>query len=353
MKNIVQFLCFLILIPFFGCDEDKFSPIVEIDIPAHKPRLAIRADWAVGSDSLAVFVSKSRGVLDKTPTNFNQTIKYWAGNGKDSIKIFQEYYDTVPNTKVELLRNGQLLGTIPYSKRGYHVAKGLFKLDTISGTNYTIRVSAPNFETVEASQKVQGNFTILRGTHRRDGAIYSDRSDPFSSPRRGDELTFELVDNGSDENYYTISTPENYGFYNPGGSSSVNITKDTLKKQYFANGFINVIDPNMEDAFLPDRTFNGKNYIWRFWLQHDLYFYLQNSNRGEYFNSRIKSGDKITTNVLSVGKDYVLFLKTLDLAYTAQDNPFFTEPVILHTNVKNGYGIFTISRVKSVTIVVP
>lgn len=352
MKNIIQFLSLFLLIPFFACDEDKFSPIVEIDIPAHTPRLAIRADWTAGSDSLAVFVTKSRGVLDKTTPNFNQTIKYWNGNGRDSIKVVQEYYDTVANTKVELLRNGQLLGTIPYSKRGYHVAKGLFKLDTISGITYTLKVSAPNFETVEASQKTQGNFALLRGTHRPDGAIYTDLSDPFSSPQRGDELSFEIQDNGIDENFYTISSPERYGFYNFGGSS-VSISKDTLKKQYFANGYLNNIDPNMANGFLPDRTFNGKSYLWRFWLQPDLYFNEKDSNSGAYLNSKIKSGDKIMATISSVNKDYVLFLKTLDLAYSAQDNPFFTEPVILHTNVKNGYGIFTISRVKTFTIVVP
>lgn len=351
MKNLIQFLGLILLIPFFACDEDKFSPIVEIDIPAHTPRLVVRADWQTGGDSLAVFVSKSRGVLDKTPTNFNQTYKYWNGNGRDSIKVVQEYYDTVPNTKVEILRNGQLLGTIPYATKGYHIAKKLYKLDSVSGTTYTIRVSAPNFETVEASQKVQENFKILRGGYRKDAAVLRDLSDPFSSPRRGDELTFELEDNGNDENYYFISKPQIPNFYSSFGHSSVIITKDTLKKQYVATGYLNNIDPNMEDNFLPDRIFNGKNYVWRFWLQPDLYFYAPNSSA--YLNSKIKSGDKIMVTISSVTKDYVLFLKTLDLAYSAQDNPFFTEPVILHTNVKNGYGIFTISSTKSAIIVIP
>jgi hypothetical protein len=348
MKNIINFIGILLLFPFVACNEDKFSPIVEIDIPAHTPRLAIRADWAAGSDSLAVFVSKSKSVLDKTPTNFNQTIKYWSGVGKDSIKVVQEYYDTVPNTKVELLRNGQLLGTIPYSRRGYHIAKGLFKLDTISGTNYTIRVSAPNFETVEASQKVQGNFTILRGTHRRDGAIYTDLSDLFSSPQRGDELSFEIQDNGNDENFYALNNAFNLGYYNS-ASPFILITRDSIRKVFTAQEQAQYIDPNMVDGFLPDRIFNGKNYIWRFWIQPDHYFNGDNGN----IPTKIRKGDKINVSITSFTKDYVLFLKTLGLAYTAQDNPFFTEPVILHTNVKNGYGIFTISLVKPITIVVP
>jgi hypothetical protein len=54
-----------------------------------------------------------------------------------------------------------------------------------------------------------------------------------------------------------------------------------------------------------------------------------------------------------VTKDFVLFEKSLRLAYDANDNPFFTEPVILHSNVKNGYGIFTIGRVQTVNFVIP
>lgn len=344
MKNIIRLSAVLLLLSLLSCDEDRFSPIVEIDIPPHTPRLVIRADWSAGSDSLAVFVSKSRGVLDKTPTNFNQTYSYW--NGRDTIRNVNEYYDTVANAKVELLRNGQLLGTIPYFNKGYHYAKGLLKLDTISGTTYTIRVSAPNFETVEASQIIQNKFNILRGGYRANGAVASDPFDPFSSPEKGDELTIELQDNGNDENYYTLESLNS----NRWGGNYVFISRDSAGKTYTAQNYLRNIDPVMEDAFLPDRTFNGKNYVWRFWLQPDTYFYYSNGNR---FKSKLKTGDKIQMRIRSSSKDYVLFVKTLDLAYNAQDNPFFTEPVILHSNVKKGYGIFTIGSVQTVTLVLP
>ncbi|MDZ7879314.1 MAG: DUF4249 family protein [Saprospiraceae bacterium] len=347
MKNIINFIGILLLIPFFACDEDSFSPLVEIDIPAHTPRLVIRADWQAGSDSLAVFVSKSKGVLDKTKANFSQVFSYW--NGKDSIKYVQEHYDTVPNTKVELLRNGLLLGTIPYSRKGYHVANKLYKLDTVSGATYTIRVSAPNFETVEAAQKIQEGFKILRGGYRKDAALYRDLSDPFSSPQRGDELTIEIQDSGNDENYYALNGSGSFGFFR---SPDALVSRDSMGQKFEAFGYINNIDPNEENDFLPDRSFNGKNYSWRFWLRPNLDFYSSNGN-GNGGISQLKSGDKITVNISSATKDYVLFLKTLDLTASAQDNPFFSEPVILYTNVKNGYGIFTIGSAKSAIIVIP
>jgi hypothetical protein len=347
MKNIIKFCSFCIILSFISCNgEDTFAPIVEIETPPHTPRLVIRADWSAGSDSLAVFVSRSKGVLDKAKANFSYTYSYW--NGRDSIKYVQEYYDTVPNTKVELLRNGQLLGTIPYFNKGYHVSKKLYKLDTISGTVYTIRVSAPNFATVEASQKIQNRFTVLRGSYKADAAVSNDPFDPFSTPERGDELSFEFTDNANDENYYVTESP-NQGRW---GGTGIYVTRDSANKVYSGFGNLRDIDPNMQDGFLSDRAFSGKSYVWRFWLQPNLYFYDQ-TNGSHGFNSSLKKGDKVSILIRSASKDFALFIKTLRLARDAQDNPFFSEPVILHSNVKNGYGIFTIGSLQTVNFVIP
>lgn len=349
MKNIVFFFLFISLLAFASCDEDRFSPIYEVDIPPHTPRLVIRADWSSGSDSLAVFVSKSRGVLDKTPANFSDTFRYSTGT-KDTT-VIQRYYDTVAGAKVELLRDGQLLGTIPYFGKGYHVSKGLFKLDSFSGVTYTIRVSAPKLETVEASQKTQKRFSVLRGSHKTDGAISRDLSDPFSTPERGDELGFELQDNGGDENYYTLQAIDILGNVASGINQVVLINRDSLRQTFDSFGNLRNIDPNMEDNILSDRTFNGKNYVWRFWLQPNLYFYSRTTFNG--FNGKPKSGDRVTAQIRSLSKDYYLFIKTLDLVNTSKDNLFFSEPVVLHSNVKNGYGIFTIGSVQKVSFVIP
>ena len=347
MKNLFSFC---IMLTFISCDSNTFSPIVELDIPPHTTRLVIRADWSAGSDSLAVFVSKSRGVLDSTKLNFSQS--YFYLRGKDTVRYFVQQYDTVPNAKVELLRNGQLLGTIPYYDKGYHLAKGLFKLDTVVGTSYTIRVSAPNFETVEATQKVQNRFSILRGKYLANGALFKYPYDPLGSPEKGDALSVELQDNGNDENYYLLES--NY-FQRWSYDYRITVTRDTLNKKYVADTYVRHIDPNMEINFLSDRTFNGKTYLWQFWLEPEIEFYnWDNISTGLFqFQSKPKSGDKVTMRIRSVSKDFILFIKTLELAYEAQDNPFFTEPVILHSNVKNGYGIFSIGSVQTVSFVIP
>ena len=358
MQKIIHILGLFALLGLSSCDENTFQPFVEVNLPPHTPRLVVRADWVAGSDSLAVFVSNSKGVLDKTKTNYNQVTAYF--NGKDSVKYITEYYDTVPNTKVELLRNGQLVGSIPFYGKGYHIAKGLHRIDTIGGTTYTIRVSAPNFETVEASQKTQNRFVILRGGYRKDGAVYNDPSDPFGTPEKGDELSVELQDNSSDENYYAV---ESYNFNGFGNYSrtAINILRDTLNQVCTAQGYVKSIDPTAESNILSDRAFNGKNYIWRFLLRSNTTtngkptYYFSNRNRTSPFGftSSLKKDDRVSLRVVSYSKDYILYNKSISLLYDSQDNPFFSEPVIVYTNVKNGYGIFTISNVQTVAFTLP
>ena len=181
MKNCVLYIkqkLFFTLLTFAALltscrnAEDFFSAVVDVNLPPHVPRLVIRADWESNADSVAVFVSKSRGALDKTPFNFNNT------------------FDTVPNTKVEVFKNGQPIGTIPYTYGGYHIVKGLFSLDTL-GSTYTIRVSAPNFETIEASQTTMRPPQATNFSYRLEAAV---QPDPFGGGERIDEVAFDIQD---------------------------------------------------------------------------------------------------------------------------------------------------------------
>ncbi len=70
---------------------------------------------------------------------------------------------------------------------------------------------------------------------------------------------------------------------------------------------------------------------------------------GETYHIELLSNKRDTTKyelkveVNAITRDKYLFAKTL-IAYTiAQDNPF-AEPVIVHTNVENGQGIFSLQN---------
>jgi hypothetical protein len=258
MKNkintiIISTLLFFAL-AFFGSCESFFDSVVEIETPDHKPVLVVAAYWESGSDSLAVFVSKSRDGKDNSAFNVKDPDRFGGTN--------QGNYDTVGNAKVELFRNDQLLGEIPYFKIGYHLSKGKYKLDTVSGVRYKIRVSAPNLPTIEAEQVIQSKFVISQTSYKKDGAIYQDPDEIFGQqPEKGDEFSFEIQDNEADENYYSIAndrfqnTPIGWYF------------KDNRTGQTYNNLFVKNIDPLMEVGYLNDKTFNGSNYRWRFFTK--------------------------------------------------------------------------------------
>jgi Domain of unknown function (DUF4249) len=335
MKNNIIFSLKLMIITFAvtfcGC-ESFFDSVVEIDTPEHKPVLVVAAYWETGSDSLAVFVSKSRGGKDNSAFNVKDQSQFGGFN--------QGNYDTVANAKVELFRNDQLLGEIPNFKIGYHFSKGKYKLDTVSGVRYKIRVSAPNLPTVEAVQVTQTKLNISQTTYKKDGAIYQDPDDPFGQqPQKGDEFSFEIGDNGSDENYYTVSTDFRNGFNNDQIQwvfKTPNPNGQTFSYIYTKN-----IDPLMDVGFLDDKTFSGKNYRWRFFARNDSF----NGNGDP------SSGDKLIYKVWSYSKDWYLFVKTNRLLRESRDNIFFSEPVILYSNIKGGYGIFALSSKQKVVAI--
>jgi Domain of unknown function (DUF4249) len=308
LKSAIAILIFI----FYGCGEDFFDSVVEIDTKEPKPSLVVAAFWQTGTDSLAVFVSKSRGRKDKSPYNAKDTSPFGGFN--------QRNYDTVANTKVELFRNDQLLGEIPYLKVGYHLIKGKFKIESVSGVRYKIRVSAPNFPTIEAEQITQNPIKINQTYYKKNAAIFQDPDEPFGEPRKGDEFSFDIDDNAVDENYYTIGADR----------FQIEVTwlaKNQKDMQYAQNIFVKNLDPLAEADFLQDITFNGTVYRWRYFTPN--------------FNA-FQSGDRLFYTVWSHTKDWYLFNKTRNLLSQTQDNPFFSEPVILHTNIKGGQGIFSI-----------
>jgi hypothetical protein len=307
-------LCSLVT---WSCGEAFFKSYVEIDIKQSKSKLVVTAYWLAGSDSIAVFVSKSRNLYDNSDYSLRDTIR-------DSTRIdtIIGILDTVQNSKVEVYKNDQLLGVLPYSKNGFHYAIGRFKIDTMAGVRYKIKVTAPDFEPVEAEQIVQNKPKVTTSFYIKDAAILQDPNNPFVIPKKGDDFSFDILDDPNDENYYTI---DRLPF----------ISWRSSKRKFGEPTFTAYsIDPLSEYAYLQDKTFSGGTHRWRFYAY-------------DFFDSRIASSlpmfnDTIIYTLRTVNRDMYLFQKSRNVLYEAKQNKFFAEPVILHSNIKGGYGIFSI-----------
>jgi Domain of unknown function (DUF4249) len=304
----------------WSCGKDFFNSYVEIDITESNPKLVVVAYWLAGSDSLSVFVSKSKNLRDDTEYLLKDTARDI--NGMDSLFGI---YDTVANARVEVYKNDQFLTTIPYFKRGHHFGKGLFRLDSTSGVRYKIKVTAPNFQPVEAEQVVQNKPNVVTTFYIKDGAVYQDPNNPINFPKKGDDFSFEIADDANDENYYTIK-----------GLPYVNV-KLVRRGVVIGNSIFTArsIDPFSEYSFLEDKTFKGTKYRWRFYAYNSF----EKSNQSYFLPL---SNDTIIYTLQTFNKDMYLFNKSQSIFYEAKRNPFFSEPVILHTNIKGGYGLFAI-----------
>jgi Domain of unknown function (DUF4249) len=316
MKNLRYTIFALSLLSLAACTqtqlESYFTPVVDIPVPAHVQKLVMQAEWTVGNDSLSVMVSKSRGALD-SGTYLNPNT-----------------YDTVGNAKVELLRDGKIVATLPYYQNGFHYLRGGHKLDTTSGLAYTLRVSSPVLPTIEATQLTPKTAKIRRVAFTKDGATKADPLDIFEGKPRTkivDEYVIEFDDIPNQENFYAAY----------------------VIIEYVATGVVQRLDLGSldeiaESNMVKDKTFQNKTFAWRLWSQN-----FKGGRGGPNNNPVIASGDKITFYLRSLTADQYLFRKSLDLY---KQSNVFSEPVILHTNVKNGYGIFTTQAVSVAKITV-
>jgi hypothetical protein len=320
MKNLRYSIAAFSLIFFAACTQTQltnyFTPVVDIDIPDHVTKLVAQAEWTVGSDSLAVMISKSRGALDTT---------FYNNPGR---------FDTVGNVKVELLKEGKLVATLPYYRDGFHYLRGTHTLDTTAGLAYTLRISSPNYPTIETTQITPKKAKIRSLAYHKDGATRSDPLDIFNGKPRNklvDEYVIEFDDIPNVENFYAAYVVIDY--------------VSTGQSQLLELGSL---DDIAESNMLKDKTFANKSYSWRMWTQK---FKGGRGGGPGNNNNTVSSGDKLTIYFRSMTADQYLFRRSLDLY--KQSNNFFSEPVILHTNIKNGYGIFTTQAVTIAKITVP
>ncbi len=332
-KNLF-FFCALSLMA--SCTANWFTPVVDVTIPPHVPKLVVYANWQTSEDTLVVFVSQSRGSLDSSLYDVDSVITN-AGRG---TSIF--LYDTVPGAKVDLYKNDVFVMNLPRMGKSLFGKIGRNLTDSVGGSAYKLVVSAPNFTTVEAVQPLYSRPKIKSVTYAQDGAFYSDPANPFSTPEKGDGINIEFEDPAGEANYYDIL--------------SMVFERDSAGGIFYSRSFVpRSIDVLSEAEVLPDGTFNGKSYKWQLWARSRDYNFRGGGGGpgggGPPQNQFLpRSGDRITFTFRTFNRDWQLFKKSRNLLQQAQQNVFFSEPVLLHTNIKNGYGIFFLNAERTLTV---
>lgn len=283
MRALLKITLFLVL--FLNCEK-----VVEVDIPTHEPVLVGSAFFT--PDSLwSVRITRSTDILSAN----NMALQ-------------------IENATVELWQEDQYLTELAHQGNGLYRSENL---RPVAGNNYTFRATAPNFETIEASDYLSPPVTITSVLN-----LPARNGDPAEYVR----LRIAFDDPPGVDNYYLLSIQIvdvfGYRFFNHFETSNPVIMANSDED----NGPVNIDNFFDNEAVFDDVLFAGET------LEIDFGFY-------NYFFGSNNLG-QVYIRLSSVSEHYFRHHKTFRKADTVDGGNPFQEPVLIHSNVLNGIGIF-------------
>lgn len=304
-----QLIILLFHLAFFTSCEELFESTTEIDLPETTDKLVVQSNIDISKDSFEIFITHSQNVSD--PTNIDPL--------EDAIVVLRTSSD-----QITLTAN-------PDNNISDHVSfQSSQILQAGPGEMLSLEVSHERFESVSSSVEVPKSPKLISAKYTRNSGKDLEGYDI-------DELILEIEDLDPDENYYQVRAfqliVDSFVHQVPGQDtivyvyhrSAVYLQEDGLTTRGGTNRFI----------LFDDGSFNGKTGKIRI--------------QGSYYNPN-ESDPEITVELAAISRDRFLYSLSVTRAANNAGNPF-VEPDNVHTNISNGYGIFSIEN--SVSIVIP
>jgi hypothetical protein len=297
MKKILATLFVITLIA--ACERD-----VTVNVPPQSTKLVLNSITRVNTQ-FRVSVGKTAGILDQTDAN--------------SFKV--------TNAFIQLYENNVLKDTLVYSAStdAYTVKRNT---RPVTGNTYSIKASAPGFVTVEG-ETVTPQTTMIQSITKRANA----RKDADGNWL--DEVKITFADDASTANYYLFKvkrpTFANGSVVNYNGIYCMHSYDKDIERGNNSDptDFENCID---QEFFMTDKNFNGQT--------KEIILFIQHYQLDPYLNPTNNVYAKPIVELHSITYDHYKYRKSYDAYKDSEDNPF-AEPVLVFSNVKNGYGIFS------------
>jgi len=306
MKNLItySFLAFLLIL-FSSC-EDWFETTADLDVPIPESKIVVNSILNDDRPFIAT-ISHSIPVLDER----------YIYNGETRIT----------NATVEVFEGEEFLTALEFYEvlnvANAYYGDNLYAAPDFSpeiGKEYTIKVSAPGYESVQAVGLIPNPVEI-------DDIELTD-IDYLSLAGEGDysEYTLSFTDEPSVENYYYIRVFEcdQYDNCNSWCLFSLDAVFGASNDDPFAGSEIDC--KRGIDSYFRDLTFSD--------LEKKLEFFVDRN-----LVNQINSGKNIELFLGTISKDFYLYSRSVDFQGSNRDNPF-AEPVQVYSNVENGYGFF-------------
>ena len=298
MKAALRLLPFLTAL--CACEQ-----VIEPDLPEQPPRLVLRA-FFTSDGAWTAHVGRSSWILE--PRSFG--------------------YRPVADAAVELLAGDRVVGELEFNEgtRGYMFEGSALQ----AGETYSLRVTAPGFETVRATDTVPGPVPASVRFYLPHASSGSE-----SGTGRDFSIELEIQDPPGEENYYQVSLFRVYAGREDGDEARDLIPAYRLEEDFSTKDPSILADNSVDGSPFEEGAFEGKAPYFR-----DTLF---DGGTHEIELSSDFDGDpdfsEIRLQVLHISEAYYEYLKTSRLHHDTLDNPF-AEPLNVYSNVENGYGIF-------------
>lgn len=281
VRNIFSFSLILMLT---ACG-DQFTTIRDIDFPEHESRLAVFS--SISGNKGEISVSYSKAIDDNKPYQRIEADIRLLEDGKEFYKF-------------------RYLGN-EYTGKEYFLLPSELK----TGHEYTLIAESDKYGKATSVQVLPALPVVSNIKFTKDGII-----DPEGD--KADQLSFDIDDKAGEENFYMAELE----FLEIFQGDTVSYTMP-----------IESYDPGVRDFWFIDRQgviISDKNFdgtVSRIILSLNVW----NEN------------PEIRVRVYSITKDHYHFLLSYSQYQNSNDNPF-AEPVNVHNNIQNGYGLFQVSN---------
>ncbi|HMQ59831.1 MAG TPA: DUF4249 domain-containing protein [Flavilitoribacter sp.] len=285
----------ILLLSASTCEED-----LDFNQPDPAPKLVVISNFT-NDRALQVQVTRSRSVLDNSPEEYISNARVWLMEGDLTL---EELKLVIPqNTK-----EGPYFTTVSSRPE--------------VGVDYTIRVEAPGFETVEAQSSIPPKINL---TAFRIDKIEMEQVPESSLERYYFTVSVSFHDNPDERNYYHLILYQKINDYIELDGDTV-IVDSRLYPVYFSKSInSNYITAHLSGGLLlEDDPLNG-NYTFRFSADIDPEMQLIS---------------KLFVDLRTVSDDYYFYYRSLSRIKDADNGGFFGDPVILYNNILNGHGNF-------------
>ncbi len=243
-------------------------------------------------------------------------------NVSHTFNIFEDESENnlpfIDSAAVQLFEDGSFVSNLQNTGAGYYINPGFFPQ---TGKEYKVEVSYGSYPSIESTASIPKVVPI-----KNFDTLTIQTTDEYE----GNHLQFvgnlTYDDPPGEANFYQLSCRIIYVDFNDETHEYEQYIRPTEKNQRFFDGY------SIDGLLWSDKLTDGKEVSFEF-IYFDSY---------EYGKKAIlyQEQGQFIFYFKSISKAYYTYLKSMHVYSESggSDNPF-SEPVVIYSNVKNGYGI--------------